>query len=154
VLFEAGRSFQVAADPQEVWAFLWRLEEVAACIPGCVEVKVIEPAKQYQALVKRKMGPFVVGFELGVEVVEHEEPRRLRVTISGRDRKLKTEVEQTVTLVLTGGRGQTGVSVTAAMELNGVLASLGKNLITMQIEQVLDDFVEALRAAIQESQRK
>ncbi|MBM3776432.1 MAG: hypothetical protein FJW37_14910, partial [Acidobacteria bacterium] len=53
-----------------------------------------------------------------------------------------------------GGRGQTGVSVTAAMELNGVLASLGKNLITMQIEQVLDDFVEALRAAIQESQRK
>jgi hypothetical protein len=147
---QVERSFEVAAHAESVWAFFWNIEGVARCIPGCADVTVTEPGKCYRALVKRKLGPFVVGIDLAIDVLERDPPRRIRVAVTGDDRKLKTQVRQTIALALCPlENGHTTVDLAASFEIQGVLASLGKNLISMQVEQVLDDFVATLKSELE-----
>jgi carbon monoxide dehydrogenase subunit G len=75
----------VAAPPEQVWAFLWDVERVARCIPGCSDVRVVDPQRSYTATVTEKVGPFRVSFPLEIEVTRLEAPRNLQVQARGAD---------------------------------------------------------------------
>ena len=150
---EISQSFQVEAKPAEVWSFLWDVEAVTRCIPGCEQVTVREPAKSYQAHVRKKVGPFAIGIELDVEVLESQAPALLRVAITGNDRRLRTRLQQDVRVSLRSqGERQTMVEIAGQFTLEGLLASLSRNLIAAHVTQIVDDFAGALRAAILQRQ--
>jgi carbon monoxide dehydrogenase subunit G len=139
----------VSAPVGEVWAFLWDIERVARCLPGCAEVVTLEQDKSYSARVERKLGPFVLGMDLNISVLEKAPPHRIRVRVAGDDGRLRSRVDQILTLTLLAeSTGQTEVQLHSSFELTGLLASLGQNLVAMQTESVLDDFVESLRAEL------
>jgi carbon monoxide dehydrogenase subunit G len=105
--------------------------------------------------VGRKVGPFVLGFELNIRVVQSEAPRLIRVEISGRDKRLKSELRQNVAIDLNStGNGHSKVDVATTINLSGVLASLGERALSAHIHQVLDDFVRCLQGAIEERRAK
>ena len=39
--------FEIEAPPGQVWKFLWDIQAVAGCIPGCEEVITQEENKAY-----------------------------------------------------------------------------------------------------------
>jgi carbon monoxide dehydrogenase subunit G len=155
VVQKIRRSFDVEAEPEKVWSFLWDIEALARCIPGSQEVSVQSEGESYRARVGRKVGPFVLGFELNIRVVQSEAPRLIRVEISGRDKRLKSELRQNVAIDLNStGNGHSKVDVATTINLSGVLASLGERALSAHIHQVLDDFVRCLQGAIEERRAK
>ena len=155
VVQKIRHSFDVEAEPEKVWSFLWDIEALARCIPGSQEVSVQTEGKSYKARVGRKVGPFVLGLELDISVVQSEAPRLIRVEISGRDKRLKSELRQNVAIDLNStGNGHSKVDVATTINLSGVLASLGERALSAHIHQVLDDFVRCLQGAIEERRAK
>ena len=87
-------SFSVSASRDEAWAFLWDIETVARCIPGCQEVFVKQADSLYGAIVRRKAGPFLIGMELDIRVLQRNPPEAIVAEVVGSDRRLKSEVRQ------------------------------------------------------------
>jgi uncharacterized protein len=141
-------SFVVEARISEVWKFLWNVDAVARCIPGCEDVSVIEHNKYYAARIKKKMGPFAVAINLDVEVIEARPPDFLSVSVKGNDRRLRSEVTQLITLQLTPIGESTQLDIEGEFSLTGLLGSLNKNLIVGQVSQIMDEFSGTLRKAI------
>jgi uncharacterized protein len=144
---EILHSFEIQAEPGVVWTSLWDIEGMARCIPGCQSVSTKTPDRSYSATVRRKVGPFLVRMELAIEVLANDAPNSIRVEISRNDLKLKSHIRQLLDIRLSQGRDSgTAVDIQATLVMNGVLASLGKSLIEMQVRQVLNDFSEAFQA--------
>lgn len=142
-------SFQVDSAPEQVWEFFWDVQAMARCVPGCEEVNTLEENKKYQAQVRRKMGPFLIRMPLEITVLESTPPKLFRVEICGKDRKLRSEINQTVSVLLSGTpENKTEVGVEIDIALQGLLASLGKNLVRTQITQTMDEFVNTLHDAL------
>ena len=79
---------EVDTDTKSVWKFLWEVERLARCLPGCQEVEEIEPQKKYTVVVEERIGPFKARFEMDVEVLDLDLESRVRIQAVGKDRKL------------------------------------------------------------------
>jgi carbon monoxide dehydrogenase subunit G len=146
---EFQQSFQVDAKPAEVWSFFWDVEAVARCLPGCHKVIEQEAGRRYTAHVRKAVGPFALGMELQITVLESEAPKWLCVKINGDDSRLRSTVNQKLTVGLRVlDDQQTEVELVGQFTLEGLLASLSKHLISAQINRIIEDFAAALRAAI------
>jgi uncharacterized protein len=149
--YEIDHSFIVDANILRVWEFLWNVEAVAHCIPGCEEVSVVQENKYYTAQVRKKMGPFSVAIPLDVEVAEARPPECLSVSIKGNDRRLRSEVTQVLSLQLTQIGKSTQLHIRGEFSMTGLLGNLNRNLIGMQVLQVLDEFSSTLQQSILDS---
>src|SRR5579872_2400947 len=129
-------SFTVDVNPDRVWETLWDIDAVAHCIPGCESVTEIEAKKSYRALVKKKVGPFALGMELDVKVVEIRSPDLLRVEVQGNDRRLRSRVTQAITITLApDDERSTRIDISGEFTLEGLLGSLNKHLVSGQVTQ-------------------
>src|ERR1035437_6256603 len=151
MIHQLDHSFVVEACISDVWRFLWTVEAVARCIPGCEHVSVIEDNKYYAAQIKKKMGRFAMAIHLDVEVIDARPPNFLSVSIKGSDRRLRSEVTQMISLQLTPTGESTQLDIRGEVSLTGLLGSLNKNLIVGQVSQVLDEFSSTLRESILDS---
>jgi uncharacterized protein len=147
---ELQHSFSVGVTRDQAWSFLWNIEAVAKCIPGCEEVIVQEQEKSYKARVRRHVGPFLIRLELDIAVVQSTPPRSFQVVVSGEDKRLRSQVRQSVTVSLEeteGGRCQIGLE--ASFQLSGMLASLGAGLLGAQIQQELELFAGCVQSSLE-----
>ena len=147
---EAKHNFDVPTTAETVWNFLWDVQSLAQCIPGCGPVEIIEEQKAYKAQMKRKVGPFLLRFNLEINILEADAPRQIKVEIFGSDKRLKTTIKQLLIVNLTSGSENTNVDLNLDMELTGVLVTLGKRLAVAHINQILDDFVATMQERIRE----
>ena len=146
-----NHSFVIEAPPALVWKFLWDIQAMAGCIPGCGEVITRVENKTYLAKMRRKVGPFVIRMEMDIEVTECVEPKRVAVVVAGRDKKLRSKLSQTVAVALEGEPGGPScIEVNTHFELSGVLASLGAILLKGHIQHEMDTFVKNIQAGIEE----
>jgi len=124
---------------------------LARCLSGCEEVLTLTEGKSYKARVRQKVAAFVIGFDLDITVLESQTGRFIRLEISGVDKRLKSDLHQTLSVTLNPvGPKQCRIDVSTTIELSGLLASLGKSLVSMQITQNLEDFVARVRSGIEE----
>ncbi len=54
------REIRIGAPTAAVWAFLWDVPRLAACVPGASDVRVTEDGKRYTAVISDRVGPFKV----------------------------------------------------------------------------------------------
>ena len=144
-------AFVVDTTRERAWAFLWDLEAVAKCVPGCEEVLAQDPGLSYRARVRRNVGPFLIRFELDIAVIESVPLERIRVVVSGKDKRLRSEVQQNITVSLSDfGNSQCQIEINTNFRLSGMLAALGEGLLAGQIRQEIDTFVGSVKNALQE----
>ena len=144
-------AFVVDTTRERVWAFLWDLEAVAKCLPGCEEVLTQEPGLSYNARVRRNVGPFLIRFELDIAVIESAPLDRIQVAVSGEDKRLRSKVQQTIAVSLKDfGNSQCQIEIITDFRLSGMLAALGEGLLAGQIRQEIDTFVGSVKNALQE----
>ena len=144
-------AFVVDTARERAWAFLWDLKSVAKCVPGCEEVVTQESGVSYKARIRRTVGPFLLRLELNIAVAESVPLQRIQVVVSGEDKRLRSKVEQNITISLNDfGNSQCQIEIDTDFRLSGMLAALGEGLLAGQIRQELDSFIGSVKNALRE----
>jgi carbon monoxide dehydrogenase subunit G len=147
---EFTREIAVTRAPEQVWAFLWDVQRLARCIPGCQSARVIEPHARYEAVVGERVGPFKVTFPLDIEVLETQAPRRLRAKATGRDASVGSSLQLQLDMTIEPGASHTLLRLRADVAVLGKLAALGHGMIRRKADEVMDRFAQALQRELDE----
>jgi carbon monoxide dehydrogenase subunit G len=143
------KDIEVSRAPERVWGFLWDVERVAKCLPGCEDARTVIPRQRYAAVVAERVGPFKVRFPLEIEVLEFDEGRRLKAQAAGRDSAIGSSLRTTIELELEP-RGQGSViHIVFDAAVLGRLGTLGQGMIERKADQIMEGFAAALRQALE-----
>jgi uncharacterized protein len=143
------REITIEAPPQQVWAFLWEVDRVARCLPGCREVRTLVPHQRYAAVVAERVGPFKVQFPLEIEVLEAEAPTHLRALAAGRDVSMGSSLRATLDLRIEGRDASSRLVIHSDIAILGKLGTLGHGIIQPKAEGIISQFAEAMRRELQ-----
>jgi carbon monoxide dehydrogenase subunit G len=143
--------FEVPMAPAQAWAFLMNLPSTVPCFPGAELTDQLD-ADNYKGRVMVKLGPVLMVFNGKLQVEERDQSGcsgRVKATWSeskGRGNAV------TVTWFAMKPLGEgTEVEVKTDVQLAGQVAQYGRGagVITEISEQLVSDFADNLRAAIQ-----
>jgi uncharacterized protein len=141
-------NLSIARPVEKVWEFLWNIEKLTSCIPGCESVKTIKDREQYELTVKDSVGPITVHFELLAEVKKLEPLKRIEIALEGKDFKAGG-VRQTMTLVLTAKGSESEIDFETDVNVFGRLGTLGYPFVKKKAETVINEFSENVKSAIE-----
>lgn len=145
---EVVHSLPVQFPREQVWGFLWDIEGIAACIPGCEKAEIREADRKYEVSVVRSISAFRIHMTLQIEVVERTPPACIVLMVTGRDLRLKSEFSQKLEVRIRDEHGSTFIDIHATLGIDGLLSKLSRHLIEMQIKQLLNDFSDNLAAEL------
>ncbi|HMF51446.1 MAG TPA: SRPBCC domain-containing protein [Candidatus Saccharimonadales bacterium] len=141
-------NLSIARPVEKVWEFLWDIEKLTSCIPGCESVKTIKDREKYELTVKDSVGPITVHFELLAEVKKLEPLKRIEIALEGKDFKAGG-VRQTMTLVLTAKGSDSEIDFETDVNVFGRLGTLGYPFVKKKAETVINEFSENVKSAIE-----
>ena len=141
-------NLSIARPVEKVWEFLWNIEKLTSCIPGCESVKTIKDREQYELTVKDSVGPITVHFELLAEVKKLEPLKRIEIALEGKDFKAGG-VRQTMTLVLTAKGSDSEIDFETDVNVFGRLGTLGYPFVKKKAETVINEFSQNVKSAIE-----
>ena len=141
-------NLSIARPVEKVWEFLWDIEKLTSCIPGCESVKTIKDREKYELTVKDRVGPITVHFELLAEVKKLEPLKRIEIALEGKDFKAGG-VRQTMTLVLTAKGSDSEIDFETDVNVFGRLGTLGYPFVKKKAETVINEFSENVKSAIE-----
>ncbi|MGH7817402.1 MAG: CoxG family protein [Candidatus Binatia bacterium] len=133
---------------EKVWDFLWDIEKLSSCIPGCESVKTIKEREKYELKVKDSVGPITVQFDLLADVKKLEPLKRIEIAMEGKDFKAGG-VRQTMTLALTPKGNDTEIGFETDVNVFGRLGTLGYPFVKKKAETVIKEFGENVKGAIE-----
>src|SRR5438132_10034090 len=117
--------FQAPAPLAVAWDFIWDAQRLAACLPGCVRVEEIQAGELYRARIEDHIGPYKVGFDLDIKVIESQRLERVRIQASGRDPRLGVTQKIDLTVALSDAVANgTSLAVEADVEVLGKIGLL------------------------------
>jgi carbon monoxide dehydrogenase subunit G len=141
-------NLSIARPVEKVWEFLWDIEKLTSCIPGCEGVKTIKDREKYELTVKDSVGPITVHLELLAEVKKLEPLKRIEIALEGKDFKAGG-VRQTMTLVLTAKGSDSEIDFETDVNVFGRLGTLGYPFVKKKAETVINEFSENVKSAIE-----
>ena len=138
----------IARPVEKVWEFLWDIEKLSRCIPGCEAVKTIKEREKYELRVNDSVGPITVQFELLANVKKLEPLKRIEVAMEGKDFKAGG-VRQTMALALSPKGNDTQVDFETDVNVFGRLGTLGYPFVKKKAEAVIKEFGDKVKGAIE-----
>lgn len=144
--------FLIEASRPAVWAYIWDAEKMSRCVPG-VEQVIAESDGTYSVRVKTKLGFLSATFNLGVKIMEAEEPVRLISVFEGKDSKIASRLKQVNTIKLVDvSATRTEMRYKSEVTLMGKLATLGRSVIKGKAKQLMKEFSRKLKAEIEKTE--
>jgi len=138
----------IARPIEKVWDFLWDVEKLSHCIPGCQGVKTLKEREKYELSVKDSVGPITVQFELLANVKKLEPLRLIEIAMEGKDFKAGG-VRQTMALALSSRGNDTQVDFETDVNVFGRLGTLGYPFVKKKAEAVIKEFGDKVKRAIE-----
>ncbi len=145
----AAREVTLAATPADLWALLWDVPRMVACVPGCVEATEVEPHRRYRARMTQKVGPISLSVPLDIQIVAAEPSQRLALDARGRDPIVGAEVAMRVSLEIAEAAPGSVLRIDAEGRVLGKLGALGHGVIQRKAEEALAEFADRLRHAVE-----
>ncbi|HYM91584.1 MAG TPA: SRPBCC domain-containing protein [bacterium] len=143
------KEITVSVRPERVWAFLWDVDRVTRCLPGCKEARTIVPHERYEAVIGERVGPFKVQFPLAIQVLEARAPRRLRAEAIGRDAAMGSALRVTLDLLLEGQGAGSRLLIQSDVGILGKLGTLGHGIIQQKANGIMTQFAESMRKELE-----
>lgn len=138
----------IARPVEEVWEFLWDIEKLSLCIPGCEGVKTIKEREKYELKVKDSVGPITVHLDLLADVKKLEPLKLIEIAMEGKDLKAGG-VRQTMALALTAKGNDTEIGFETDVNVFGRLGTLGYPFVKKKAETVIKEFGDKIKRAIE-----
>jgi carbon monoxide dehydrogenase subunit G len=145
-------AIEIDAPTQVVWDFLWDVDQLAKCIPGCTGASVVEPHKRYSAVVTDRVGPIKLKMPLDLVVKESTELERLHVECNGKDPALGSSVKVDIVAELAANGAGTSLALNVNADVRGKIAGLGFGLFKRKFDDIMDQFSKQVKQAIEASQ--
>jgi hypothetical protein len=136
---------------EKVWEFLWDVEKLSRCIPGCQSVKTIKEREKYELKIKDSVGPITVQFEMLADVKKLDPLKRIEIAMEGKDFKAGG-VRQTMALALTPRGNDTEIGFATDVNVFGRLGTLGYPFVKKKAETVIKEFADNVKSAIEANQ--
>jgi hypothetical protein len=136
--------YRFDASVQEVWDALFDPAILAAVMPGCEKLELIDG--HYVGEIKIKVGPVQGKFTGKVELVDREEPRSYRMIVDGRGAPGFVKANATVALEPDGDG--TRIRYDADAQVGGKLASVGQRLLEASSRAIVAQSLDGLHANI------
>jgi carbon monoxide dehydrogenase subunit G len=138
--------FDVPASPQATLSLLLDAERVVSCMRGATLVEVT-PDGTWKTTLAIKLGPVGMEFANDVRIVAHDaDAGRVRLTVSGRDKRGKGGADASVDAMLTPAAGGTRVSMATEVKFSGQAAQLGRPSVIKDVStRLVDDFAQCIR---------
>lgn len=146
---EFNQEVLIEAPREEVWKFIWNVEEFAVCVPGVTNVSKISET-QYDVTIEQKISFLKAKFDIRIEVQEQREPEFIRTFGEGKDSKIGASLKQTNEVRLEEvSEGETQVSIHSTVDVFGKLGSLGFSVIKNQANKIFKDFAQNVKAKLE-----
>ena len=137
------------AVPRDVaFTFLQDPERLAACIPGCSDLRQLGP-NRYSAVLSSRVAFIAVSFSVIIEVVRVEAPHAIDATITGDAVGLAGHLTATAAVVLTEDGAHTKVRYTTDITLTGRLGGIGQPVFRATSTQLARQFGDNLKHALE-----
>lgn len=134
---------------ETVWEFLWDVEKLSRCIPGCHSVKTIKEREKYELKIEDSVGPITVQFEMLANVKKLDPLKRIEIAMEGKDFKAGG-MRQTMALALTPRGNDTEIAFESDVNVFGRLGTLGYPFVKKKAEAVIKEFGEKVKGAIED----
>ena len=149
MLLAVAKSARLAASPDVVWQTIRDPERVAACLPNLRDFRPAGENGGYGTTLVERLGPFSVQVPLSIVVEEDAGARQMVARISGEDRGGAARVRGTVRAAVGGDGTGSVLEVAGDVEVLGRLASLGAVPMRRRADQVFEQFIVAIAAAVE-----
>jgi uncharacterized protein len=136
---------------EAVWEFLWDVEKLSRCIPGCQSVKTIKKREKYELKIMDSVGPITVQFEMLADVKKLDPLKRIEIAMEGKDFKAGG-VRQTMALALTPKGNETEIGFETDVNVFGRLGTLGYPFVKKKAETIIKEFGDKVKSAIEANQ--
>ena len=138
----------IARPVEKVWEFLWDIEKLSKCIPGCQAVKTLKEREKYELTVKDSVGPITVQLEFLADVKKLEPLKRIEIAMQGKDFKAGG-VRQTMALALASKDNETQMDFETDVNVFGRLGTIGYPFVKKKAESVIKEFGDNVKGAIE-----
>jgi uncharacterized protein len=128
-----------------VWALLMDTRAVAACIPGCRELREVGPDR-YEADLAVTVAAITGNFAVTVAMEDKIPPQSYRLVVQGTGRT--GFLRGQAVMVLTSARESTLVEVTADAHVGGAVARVGQRLLEGVGKMMMDRFFGCLASKL------
>ena len=146
---QTGGEFTVAVPRDRVFAFVNDPYRLAACIPGCSDLRELAPGV-YAATLSNKVGPITVKFNVKVELGKVDPPSAIDATVNGDAPGLGGRLTAVATLRLGAvDDAHTRIVYTVELGLTGKLGGLGQPLFRAKSDELSKKFGANVRAALE-----
>jgi uncharacterized protein len=136
--------YRFEASVQEVWDALFDPIILAAVMPGCEKLELVDG--HYVGEIKIKVGPVQGKFTGKVELLDKDEPRSYRMIVDGRGAPGFVKANASVALEAEGDG--TRIRYDADAQVGGKLASVGQRLLEASSRAIVAQSLDGLHANI------
>jgi carbon monoxide dehydrogenase subunit G len=138
---ELTSTYSFAATPTEVWSLLMDASAIAACLPGCRELRPIGDDR-YQADLTIGVAAVSGAFAVNIALLDKVPPHSYRLNVEATGKP--GFARGSAAIVLSAKEGGTAVTVTADAEVGGLIARVGQRLLEGVARMTMDRFYECL----------
>lgn len=138
---ELTATYSFPATPSEVWSLLMDSNAIAACLPGCRELRPIGDDR-YQADLTIGVAAVSGSFAATIALLDKVPPHSYRLTVEATGKP--GFARGSAAIVLTPEEGGTAVTVTAQAEVGGLIARVGQRMIEGVARMTMDRFYGCL----------
>jgi carbon monoxide dehydrogenase subunit G len=143
-------SFEVAADPDEVYRFLQDAHNVAACFPGA-ELTEDLGDDSYRGKVKIKVGPVTAAYQGVAKVVERDPVARTAVLLAdGKDTRGSGTAKAKATMRVTPAGDGANVVLETDLTISGKLAQFGRGIMADVSGRMVGELASRVRERIEQ----
>jgi carbon monoxide dehydrogenase subunit G len=147
-------SFEVAAPPDQVFAYLLDVNKVVGCVPGAELSEVVDQST-FKGKVKVKVGPISVGYSGTARISERNEAERTAtLSADGRETTGSGSARASAEMsVQPSGAGST-VRIVTEYHVAGRVAQFGRGVMEDVSKRLIREMAECIQANLQTPTQK
>lgn len=142
-------SFDVAAPPDRVYAYLLDVNRVAGCVPGAELSEVVDP-DTFKGKVRIKVGPITVAYNGTAKIVERdEEAHTATLQADGRETTGPGSARATALMSVTEAEGGSTVKIETDFTVAGRVANFGRGVMEDVSKRLVRQMADCIKANVE-----